>query len=77
MASVILLLAYGTKSQDSDSLKNLIIRIIKIGYLDPQVAHSTRVRKRVVWDHANTNETVLKLGYTGASVARFLEMTIK
>jgi hypothetical protein len=33
------------------------------------------VRKGVNWDHGKTSETVRKLGYTGASVARFLEMT--
>jgi hypothetical protein len=34
MASIIPPLAYGTKSQDLDLLKNLIIGIIKIDYLD-------------------------------------------
>jgi len=34
MASVILALEYGVEPQDSDSLKNLIIGIIKIDYLN-------------------------------------------
>jgi hypothetical protein len=33
------------------------------------------VRRGVNWGHAKTSETVWKLGYTEASVARFLEMT--
>jgi hypothetical protein len=33
------------------------------------------VRRGVNWGHVKTSETVRKLGYTGASVARFLEMT--
>jgi hypothetical protein len=33
------------------------------------------VRRGVNWGHVKTRETVRKLGYTGASVARFPEMT--
>jgi len=33
------------------------------------------VSKGVNWGHAKTGKTVRKLGYTGASVARFLGMT--
>ena len=32
------------------------------------------VRKGVNWGHTRTSETVRKLGYTGALVARFLGM---
>jgi len=33
------------------------------------------VRKGINWGHAKTSEKVRKFGYTGASVAQFLEMT--
>jgi len=35
----------------------------------------TWVTKEVNWSHAKANETAWKLGYTGASVARFPGMT--
>ena len=32
-------------------------------------------KEKINWSHAKISETVRKLGYTRASVARFLEMT--
>ena len=48
-----------------------------VGVKGNRKSHNTLhgVRKGVNWGHAKTSEKVRKLGYTRASVARFLEMT--